>query len=376
LCEEIGVFYIFDKYSIKGGNFTRVPFIIPNEHSIEIKNYQSWWVCEKILQRRRIVFHVFGSVEIGMGHIYHSLSLAHDITDHEVIFVCDEKYELAVKKIASMDYKVIVSSDIEKTILDINPDIVINDVLNTTDEFILKLKEKGMLVVNFEDLGSGSKYADMVFNDLYETPKNKGSNYYWGHKYLILRDEFYDAKPNLFNNNVKEVLIMFGGTDQNNLTLKTLKSIDDICQVDSIKINIICGAGYLFLDELRVHLSECENKNVILHYATSSVSEIMAKTQIAISSNGRTVYELAEMNIPSIIISHHEREATHDFSHHERGFVNFGVINSNTFIDIRNIFNKLVHDSDYRNLLYRNISGYSFCKNKEKVLKAILSCLP
>jgi spore coat polysaccharide biosynthesis predicted glycosyltransferase SpsG/CMP-N-acetylneuraminic acid synthetase len=375
LCDEIGAFYIFDKDSINERNLMLVPFIIPDEKSIEIKSYQSWWVCEKILQRRKIVFHVFGSIEIGMGHIYHSLSLAHNITDHEVMFVCDEKYELAVKKIASTDYKVIVSNNIERTIFDINPDMVINDVLNTTDIFILKLKEKEISVINFEDLGSGSKYADVVFNELYEVPQYEGNNYYWGHKYLTLRDEFDDTKPNTFRDNVEEVLVIFGGTDQNNLTLKTVKSIINICQVENIKINIICGIGYLFLDELKLYLSECEYKGIVLHYAISSVSEIMEKSQLAISSNGRTIYELAEMNIPSIIVSHHERESTHDFAKLEKGFVNFGVVNNDTFSDIKNIFNKLVYDNDYRNLLYTNISKYSFGKNKEKVLKLILSYL-
>ena len=120
---------------------------------------------------------------------------------------------------------------------------------------------------------------------------------------------------------------------------------------------------------------KCEYKDIVLHYDISSVSEIMEKSQLAISSNGRAIYELAEMNIPSIIVSHHERESTHDFAKLERGFVNFGVVNNDTFSDIKNIFNKLVYDNDYRNILYTNISKYSFGKNKEKVLKLILSYL-
>jgi spore coat polysaccharide biosynthesis predicted glycosyltransferase SpsG len=101
----------------------------------------------------------------------------------------------------------------------------------------------------------------------------------------------------------------------------------------------------------------------------------MEKSQLAISSNGRAIYELAEMNIPSIIVSHHERESTHDFAKLERGFVNLGIVNNNTFSDIKNIFNALVYDNDYRNLLYTNISKYSFGKNKETVLKLIQSYL-
>ena len=57
---------------------------------IEIRSYQDWWVCEKLLKRKRIVFRIRGDEQIGMGHIYRALTLAHEITDHEVFFVCDE----------------------------------------------------------------------------------------------------------------------------------------------------------------------------------------------------------------------------------------------------------------------------------------------
>jgi len=374
-CEEIGAFYIFNKSVVTKGNFKQVPFFVSSRKSIEIRNYQNWWICEKMLQRKRIVFHVFGSHKIGMGHIFHSLSLAHEIINHEVILVCNEKYELAVKKIASLDYKVIASKDEERTILDLNPDMVINDVLNTEKDFILKLKENGAMVINFEDLGSGSSHADAVFNELYETPQKEGAHYFWGHKYLTLRDEFYSAKPNLFVNRVEEVLIMFGGTDQNNLTLETLKVILDTCQMKKIMISIVCGAGYMYLDRLTDFISKCGYDKIELHQAIFHLSEIMERSQVAISSNGRSVYELAEMNIPSVIISHHKRELTHDFAKQETGFVNIGVFNENTSVDIRGAFTKLIDNKNYRLQLYQNMNKYNFLGNKKNVMHKIYDML-
>ena len=374
-CEEIGAFYIFNKSVVTKGNFKQIPFFVSSRKSIEIRNYQNWWICEKMLQRKRIVFHVFGSFEIGTGHIFHSLSLAHEITDHEIILVCNEKYELAVKKIASIDYKVIASKDEEKTILDLNPDMVINDVLNTEKDFILKLKENGAIVVNFEDLGSGSSHADVVFNELHETPQKEGAHYFWGHRYLTLRDEFDNAKPNSFANRVEEVLIMFGGTDQNNLTLKTLKVILDTCQMKKIMISIVCGAGYVYLDKLTDFISKCGYDKIELHQAIFHLSEIMERSQIAISSNGRSVYELAEMNIPSVIISHHKRELTHDFAKQETGFVNIGVFNENTSVDIRDAFTKLIDNKNYRLQLYQNMNKYNFLGNKKNVMNKIYDML-
>ncbi|MDN5098599.1 hypothetical protein O8C85_08650 [Aliarcobacter butzleri] len=371
--EELKAFHIFNKNYVQNKQFK--PYIIETEKSIEIESYQDWWVCEKVLQRKRIVFNVIGNIEIGMGHIYHSLALAHEITDHEVIFVCDEEYKIAVDKIASMDYKVVATNDVLNTVLKINPNMVINDVLNTDENYIKILKQNNIKVVNFEDLGNGSNYADLVFNELYDEPQIEGSTYFWGYEYLALRDEFYEAVPHSMVKEISEILITFGGTDQNNLTLLTLQSILDKCKEKNIKINIVCGGAYKFKEELEFFLNNIEYKNISLTYASGVISKIMEKSQLAIASNGRTVYELADMNIPSIIISHHERESTHSFATLDKGFINLGLFNNETGIRITEKFDKLVNDKDYRELLFMNIKKYSFRENKQKVVNKILELL-
>lgn len=318
---------------------------------------------------------MIGSIEIGMGHIYHSLALAHEITDHEVIFVCDEQYKIVVDKIASMDYKVISTIDVLNTILNLNPNMVINDVLNTDENYMRILKENNIKVVNFEDLGGGSRYADLVFNELYDEPQIEGEQYFWGYEYLALRDEFYEAKPHEMVEEIREILVTFGGTDQNNLTLITLQAILDKCQEKNIKINIVCGGAYKFKDTLEDFLDKCIYKNIELTYASGVISKIMEKSALAISSNGRTVYELADMNIPSIIISHHEREATHSFATLEKGFINLGIIDENIYSKIKEKFEKLIDDNDYRELLFMNVKKYSFRENKAKVVNKILELL-
>jgi len=372
--EELRVFYIYSKECSKKRLFK--PFFIDCEKSIEIDSYQSWWVCEKVLQRKRIIFHVVGNINIGMGHIYHSLALAHEITDHEVIFVCDEKYKVAVDKIAATDYKVISSKDPLNSIIRLNPDMVINDILDTSIDYIRKIKETGAIVVNFEDLSEASKEADLVFNELYDVKQIDGNQYRWGYEYVSLRDEFDHAKPHDFSNVVSSVLISFGGTDQNNLSLVTLKAIINESIMRDIKIYMVCGVGYAFREELEMFVKRNGYSNCELIYASDVISKIMEKTQIAFSSNGRTVYELAEMNIPSVIISHHKREDSHCFAALENGFINLGVYSGTiTALKIKEKFIKLVDDMDYRKLLYLNMVKYKFKNNKQKVVKEIMSLL-
>ena len=52
-----------------------IPYFL-NERAIEIQNYQDWWICERLLLRRHLVFVVAGWPAIGMGHVYRALMLA------------------------------------------------------------------------------------------------------------------------------------------------------------------------------------------------------------------------------------------------------------------------------------------------------------
>ena len=52
------------------------------------------------------------------------------------------------------------------------PDIICNDILNSTISYMKFLKQFGCLVVNFEDLGDGRKLADLVFNPIYYAKKH------------------------------------------------------------------------------------------------------------------------------------------------------------------------------------------------------------
>ena len=167
---------------------------------IEIKDYHDWWICEKLLLRKRIVFRVIGSKKVGMGHIYRALTLAHEIIDHEIIFITTEFDDLAIKKLLDYTYRVEICSDEDmiSTILNLKPDLLINDLLNTNQNYVSELKRNKIKVMNFEDIGPGAILADITINELYDKPVIKSDNILWGHKYCFLRDEFKNASRNRF----------------------------------------------------------------------------------------------------------------------------------------------------------------------------------
>ena len=309
-----------------------------------------------------------------MGHIYRSLTLAHELSDHEVIFVCDSESYGVVKQLAGYDYRlgVVPERDIVSAILDLKPDLVINDVLDTTAEYIQSLKENDVLVVNFEDLGSGAAVADLTINELYDEPVLEGENILWGHRYFFVREEFEAARPHQLTEKVASILLTFGGTDKNELTLAIYKAIRDLCRRLGVKIHIVTGPGYLGYQKLADEVENDDGASVT--HATGVMSRIMEQTAIAITSNGRTVYELAHMNIPSIVIPQHERECTHSFASEATGFLPMLPYREQVSeTEIKECLEKLLTDYDFRAQLMKNISPYSFGSNKKEVLSKIIS---
>jgi len=343
---------------------------------IEIDTLQDWWVCEKMLQRRRIIFRVIGSEKVGMGHIYRALALAHEITDHEILFVCDTDSNVAVNKLAGYEYwlGIYEPEEVILQIIDLNPDLVINDMLSTTREDVIALKEKGIKVVNFEDLGSGSQLADLTINELYDEPQISGSNILWGHEHYFLRDEFSDAIPHQFRKTVDNILIAMGGTDQHNLTQRIYNTIKDDCKRRNIHINIVAGGGYRFHQEFAKEIDG--DRGVTFTRETGVISRIMEKTQLAIVSNGRTVYELAHMNVPAIVIPQHEREVAHDFAREDHGFLPLsGFKVGKTEKDIQVALEMFLDDDEYRHRFFKKTTRFQFNHGKSRILKKILNLI-
>lgn len=353
---------------------TSVGRFLLSHDDIEIRSHQDWWICERLLKRRRIVFRVIGNDEVGMGHIFRSMSLAHEITDHEVVFVCGEREALAVSNIAGHDYIIHAAKErsILKRIVELKPDLVVNDMLDTDAAYIDHLHRHGIRVLNFEDLGTGAARADVTINELYDEPVISGDNILWGNDHLFLRDEFISARPRPFRPKVQNLLLTFGGTDSTNLTMIVLRLIEPLIAGCDLRVFAVTGAGYRHLDELRSFADRFCAGRVNISVATGVMSRFMEKADLAVCSNGRTVYELAHMRVPAVVIAQHEREATHSFAREENGFVRIGLLDSSAAERrLVRAVRDLLADSDRRRKLHDRMKRFDFLHNKEKVIRLI-----
>ncbi|WP_010200248.1 cytidylyltransferase domain-containing protein [Bacillus sp. m3-13] len=298
---------------------------VPDNESIDIDSPQDWWIAEKELSKKCILIRTDGYAEIGLGHIYRCLLLAHNLIDHDVIFVLSSRSDTGIKKIQESHFKYHIiedNYDIEGLIEEYQSDIIINDILDTTEDYVRFCKKLGIRVVNFEDLGTGAKYADVVINDLYEK-SNDFNNHYWGSSYYCIRDEFLLAKPAEYKEEVKEILVIFGGTDPCDLTNRIFNIIKKISN-KNIHYTFIVGLGYKHTEKL---ISEANQTDISIDIIkdVKRMTEYMGRADIAISSQGRTMLELASMAVPTILLAQNERELHHEFGYLKNGFINLGL---------------------------------------------------
>ena len=320
---------------------------VSREESVDIDNYEDWWIAENYLQKKRIAIVVNAYDEIGTSYIYRCLSIASKLVFHDVLFLLDEAHQLGIDIIENYNYPLQLydgKDDLVNKLREYSPQIVINDILDTSEEYISILKEEGYFVVNFEDLGTGTKVADVVFDALYEHEIGQQSNIFTGYKYYVLRDEFYFQPKKIITQKVNNVLIAFSGTDQNNLTEKVLESI--LSTNFDGRINVVVGVGY---DDVEGLVEKYEyNPAIQIYKNVPNIGEFMFKADVVFTSAGKTMYEICSLGVPTICLCKDEREVTHVFANESNGFINMGLGEAVEKQEIIETFIKVVNDYELR----------------------------
>lgn len=351
--------------------------VVPNERSFDIDSFSDLYLCESILNRKRVVFTVIGRQDFGMGHAYRVAILAHELVHHEIIIVCEDCDLLAYEYLTGLNYKVhmVVRGKMLDEIIELQPDLVINDILDTSLEYIQKIKSAGICVVNFEDMGLGSEKADLVVNALYPH-QILSDNHLIGPRYFCLRDEFLHLPAMQEKNRVERVLLTFGGTDENNYSVKTFLAILPICKQEKIQIDIVVGPGFRHVEDLTAAIQSADYDGIEYTSSTTRISDHMINADIAITSAGRTIFELSAIGIPTIVLCQNEREVKHSFASFDNGIINLGYCHDFCGQLVGDTFKKVLFNKDLRLKMVSKMKKIDLRGGKARVIgeiKALLS---
>lgn len=334
----------------------------------------------------KVAFRLDGGHHFGMGHVVRCLAVAHELKKQiavKILFVVNNSPEIiAFIEKTGFSVKTYNNSEVDevyKILCQYKPDMIFNDLPHSTEEYMQKIK--GLCSsINYDDGGDGCKHADYLLHVQYKT-RNEfvgNKNYLYGFEYLILRDEFSSYREKEFykriNKDPIKVLIMMGGSDPANLTVKVLKDIQSIEK--TLEVNIVTGIGYRYKNEFEKCSMESNHK-LFLH--TNETAEkllnLMIQADIGVAHYGITGLEMACTGLPIVAIAHN-REEFNENRLTEYGFcIDAGFCETLKEGEISNCINILLTDMEIREQLSKNAMLSVDAKGLDRVAKLVIGIL-
>lgn len=282
-----------------------------------------------------VALRVDGGKDIGMGHIMRSMALANDLKkDGEILrdFYITKNEPSAVKKLRENDFEVITidkdlsyEEEIEKVKKIIKKEEVnklITDSYEIDQNYLIEMRKVVDKLVTVHDYApfafpshvviNGNAYAENLdYESLYGD-----TEFRLGTDYLLLREEFRNLPEIEVRDRVQNILITVGGYDLRNLTpniIEALNSInfdemdDQYIDKENLHIYVVIGPSFDNLDQIVAEVKK-SNLDISLNFNVKKMSKLMIKSDIAISSGGSTLYELAVTKTPALVLLQAENQ--------------------------------------------------------------------
>lgn len=251
---------------------------------------------------------------IATGHVMRCLSIAEAVRDEgiDAIFILADAQ--AEKLIQSKGFRAIVLNsawnDLEKEMPDLidliakeNIETLLVDSYYVTENYLAALNH-ATSVAYIDDLNSFHYPVDtLIAYANYWKKMNYEENYpniklLLGCEFVPLRKEFQNLSSKVIRENIENLLILTGGSDNFGISEKIL---DHLPLEQYKKIDVICGRYFKQFDYLKTKYSNCQS--VHLHKAVENIIDYMLDADVAISAGGTTLYELCATGTPTITYS-------------------------------------------------------------------------
>ena len=305
----------------------RVGYVVLDKRAgFTVYDLEDFWMAERLLRQPRVLFRVDGSTAMGMGHVYRSLAIAdalRELSRADIAFLMSADHTDGLQTVSRRGYPVRVVGDgrLEnylEHIRDFSPAILINDLPTVEAAYMKALSQVGATTVNLvdtpEDLEAAEHYGQVivsVMNQDRETPEG----FYAGPAYAILREQFRGRTKDV-REKPRTVLLSFGGSDPQGLTLKAARALESLDP--AVEVVAVAGAAFSYGKELEALLKTLHRPVRVINDAAGHISELMLDADVMVGSGGMSVYEIAALGTPGVILGQNVREdrRMREFSRH------------------------------------------------------------
>ncbi|MGE0452865.1 MAG: NTP transferase domain-containing protein [Vicinamibacteria bacterium] len=289
--------------------------VLDRREGFTVYDLDDFWMAERLLRQPRILFRVDGGPSIGMGHVFRSLAVADALRSAsraDIAFLMTAEHGDGIRVASQQGYAVRVAraAGIEaylEQIRDYAPEILINDLPRLDEAYLRALAHLGATTVNLvdtlDDLERVEQDAQIivsVMNDERETPEG----FYGGPAYAILRSHFQGRSKEL-REQARRVLLSFGGSDPLGLTLLALQALASLPA--EVELQAVAGPAFSHRHELAALLPKLGRPLGVIHEA-GHIADLMLEADLVLCSGGMSVYEIAALGTPGIVLAQNARE--------------------------------------------------------------------
>ena len=303
----------------------------------------------------KIVFWTEGGQGVGIGHLCRSLVIAKEFLrfgQPSLFVINDDPYAKDRLSAEGFPFELGKLDGNElPSIIGKAPKIVIFDTKRDMTALIQIIKPLGHKLILLDNITPARFGADVVIypSALFDNRPNRldfAGRVYGGAQYVPVDETYMKAREKcrmLKHQPPYHILVTMGGSDPRQLTYQIVSSL--LCLSQPLDIKIVIGPA--FTPDPRLSDMEQENDPKLRFIrGQDNLAFLMADSHIAITAVGTTLYELAAVGVPAIVISNYT-EDRRDMELYEKLGMNLplGFYRDITPLQIQNAVSLLLRDA-------------------------------
>jgi len=252
-----------------------------------------------------VTFWTEGGNSIGMGHVMRCINIARAIDSDNVplqFLVNNERP--VIDRLDQEAFFHVVYPMSGRHAGRLSNSVVVIDTKRDVSGHVRSLKGEGKRVVLIDNGSTDEADAIVMPTPVYGGAA--GAQVFSGSSYLIIGDNFVQARRPVPAEHASplRVLVTMGGADPFNLTELVLKGL---WGVEGIEVTAVIGPAFRISPTLDEFIRRSGGRfNVV--FSVKDMAPLMRDAHIAFTAVGTTVYELAYMGVPSVLIGNYETD--------------------------------------------------------------------
>jgi len=250
-----------------------------------------------------VTFVTEGGNHIGMGHLSRCVNLARALKRLCIpakFLVNDDASVIRRLEAERLDYA--TASICDETAAAVGDEVVVIDTKKDLKTITALLKESGKKVVSIDNDTAYGADAIIIPSAFYRKGRSAGA--VGGSEFVIIGENFQRERRSILVKRESapfKILVTMGGADPYNLTELVVNALE---RIDGLDVTVVMGPAFRESPFLKKFIA-ANNPSFRFLFNVADMAPLMSACDLAFTAVGTTVYELAYMGVPSVIISNY-----------------------------------------------------------------------